>query len=157
MSERDAYEVLQVTATAHQLVVKAAYRTLAALYHPDNDSMPGATRRMAELNDAYAKVRTLDRRQLYDRSVAILTKNQPSPAQGTWTPPSGGSARTRPSNSVVEFGRYDGWTVAALAQHDPDYLRWLARHSSGLRFRREIEELLGPPAKEPVPARGKRR
>jgi len=35
-----------------------------------------------------------------------------------------------------------GWSLAALARHDPDYLRWLSRHSSGLRFRDEIQRLL---------------
>ncbi|MDP9271420.1 MAG: hypothetical protein M3P14_10700 [Chloroflexota bacterium] len=32
----------------------AAYRVLAALYHPDRNGSAASTRRMAELNDAYA-------------------------------------------------------------------------------------------------------
>ena len=43
---------------------------------------------------------------------------------------------------VVDFGRYAGWTVPDIARHDPDYLRWLARHSSGIRFREAIARAL---------------
>lgn len=41
--------------TNFQVVVQAAYRALAALYHPDSDQSAASTRRMAELNDAYAQ------------------------------------------------------------------------------------------------------
>jgi len=30
-----------------------------------------------------------------------------------------------------------------LAKQDPDYLRWLSRHSSGIAFRTEIYQILG--------------
>jgi hypothetical protein len=43
---------------------------------------------------------------------------------------------------VLDFGRYAGWSLKALARHDPDYLRWLVRHSSGVRYRAEIRELI---------------
>jgi len=33
-------------------------------------------------------------------------------------------------------------TVPDIARHDPDYLRWLARHSSGIRFREAIARAL---------------
>jgi hypothetical protein len=48
-----------------------------------------------------------------------------------------------PSGSVLDFGRYAGWSIGQLARFDPDYLRWLCRHSSGIRFRAEIEARLG--------------
>jgi hypothetical protein len=44
--------------------------------------------------------------------------------------------------SVLDFGRYQGWTIADLARRDPDYLRWLSRHSSGIRFRSAIADAL---------------
>ena len=69
MNERDVYEVLQVHPAAHQLVIQAAYRVLASMYHPDRDPSGAATRKMAELNSAYAKVRTLDLRDAYDRAL----------------------------------------------------------------------------------------
>jgi uncharacterized protein (DUF3820 family) len=43
---------------------------------------------------------------------------------------------------VLDFGRYSGWTLRDLVRQDPDYLRWLARHSSGFRYRSEIHELI---------------
>ena len=44
----------------------------------------------------------------------------------------------------IDFGHYAGQTIAELAERDPDYLRWLARHPSGARYRAEIEKVLGP-------------
>jgi len=49
----------------------------------------------------------------------------------------------------LDFGRYEGWSLYDLAKRDPAYLRWLARHSSGLRFRREISRVLGEPLEDP--------
>lgn len=156
MSDRDAYEVLQVDPRAHQLVIQAAYRVLAALYHPDRDSSPTATRRMAELNQAYAKVRTVELRELYDRErkhrhtapAAVVTPYQPS-AQTRRDVPRGAD--------VLDFGRYAGMTIRQIARLDPDYLRWLSRHSSGARFREQIKVALregtGPTMHERVRGR----
>ncbi len=47
-----------------------------------------------------------------------------------------------PPSSKLDFGRYAGWSLRDLSRHDPDYLRWLSRHSSGLRYRHEIQRLL---------------
>jgi hypothetical protein len=44
---------------------------------------------------------------------------------------------------LLDFGQYAGWRIAEVADHDPRYLVWLSRHSSGVRFRRAIEEVLG--------------
>lgn len=44
----------------------------------------------------------------------------------------------------LDFGHYAGHTIEELSEMDPDYLRWLARHPSGARYRREIERVLGP-------------
>jgi hypothetical protein len=90
---------------------------------------------MAALNAAYEAVRTPDRRQAYDatRKQQAFTVVPPSPATG---------ARTRRNPDEIDFGRYQGWTIAQLAREDPDYLRWLSRHSSGIRYRQGIEEAL---------------
>ncbi|MEP6681486.1 MAG: DnaJ domain-containing protein [Chloroflexota bacterium] len=160
-TERNAYVVLQVRADAHPLVVQAAYRVLAAIYHPDREDSQTSTRRMAELNDAYAKVRTPERRELYDReqkpreaapAPVVVTPYEPVRSQRGKDGDAG--------NQFLDFGRYKGWSIAQLAQRDPDYLRWLSRHSSGIRYRRPIEEALrkvpvGPTASERV--RGRRR
>lgn len=43
---------------------------------------------------------------------------------------------------ILDFGRYAGWSIADLARQDPDYLQWLSRHSSGIRYRTEIAKVL---------------
>jgi len=144
--ERDAYEVMQVHPGAHPLVVEAAYRVLASIYQSDGAEASASRQLMAELDDAYASLRTPERRALYDQQrirrevmeAALATPYHPFAAQ---SPPGGDAA-----SGVVDFGRYQGWTIVQLAQHDPDYLRWLSRHSSGIRYRRQIEEALRTPS-----------
>lgn len=51
---------------------------------------------------------------------------------------------------IIDFGHHAGRTIAELVTIDPDYLRWLARHPSGVRYRAEIERVL----KEAVPRAG---
>jgi len=55
-----------------------------------------------------------------------------APAQGSFNP------------GLIDFGHYAGQSIEELAERDPDYLRWLARHPSGARYRAEIERVLGP-------------
>lgn len=44
--------------------------------------------------------------------------------------------------TILDFGHHAGRTIAELATSDPDYLRWLARHPSGFRYRAEIARVL---------------
>jgi 3-dehydroquinate synthetase len=44
---------------------------------------------------------------------------------------------------VIDFGHYAGHAIAELANSDPDYLHWLARHPAGARYRAEISRVLG--------------
>ena len=98
---------------------------------------------MAELNDAYAQLRSADRRAVYDRLRAPAPPTHKERAQPQHKP--AGARREGGKKGVLDFGRYVGWSVADLAREDPDYLRWLSRHSSGIRYRREIAELLDVP------------
>jgi DnaJ-class molecular chaperone len=140
MAQRDAYEVLQVHPKADQRIVQAAYRILAAEYHPDRDGSPLADRRMAELNAAYALVRTSDLREAYDKQrehqqlAAASTPNVPAYASRV------GSENS--AAATLDFGRYAGWTIDQLARHDPEYLRWLSRQSSGVHHRQRIAAAL---------------
>jgi hypothetical protein len=45
--------------------------------------------------------------------------------------------------TVVDFGHYAGRRLEELAESDPAYLYWLARHPSGARYRAEIARVLG--------------
>jgi curved DNA-binding protein CbpA len=168
--EPDAYRILQVHPQAHEAVIQAAYRALARLYHPDT-SQPN-DKRMSNLNRAYDLVRDAEARRRYDAGLAagtIAARQAVGPgtaaaavSQPPRTATAGAFSRHRPvvdsDTRTIDFGRYTGWSLRDLARTDPDYLRWLRRHSSGLRFRAEIDRLL-PPEHEPeeVGARSARR
>ena len=141
MGVTDPYKVLQVMPNAEQEVLRAAFRALALKYHPDHDSSARGARRMIELNEAYAMVRDADARAQLDRSRLRKYDYDSTPAGNgeatTPAPPRAASAGTQ-----LDQGRYAGWTLRDIAAHDPDYLRWLSRHSSGLRYRSEIARLL---------------
>lgn len=136
-----AYDVLHVRADAHPEVIKAAYRALARLSHPDLHREPGAVQRMAALNRAYEQVRSAEHRVAYDAELERRAgPAQASPSQSPREPM--GPPPDTSGSASLDFGRYAGWSIAQLARHDPDYLRWLSRHSSGIRYRREIHDEL---------------
>ena len=56
--------------------------------------------------------------------------------------PVGPGAASSFDASRVDFGHHAGRTIEELASLDPDYLRWLARHPSGVRYRAEIARVL---------------
>jgi curved DNA-binding protein CbpA len=139
----DPYKVLQVDPTAEPEVIRAAYRALALKYHPDVST--GSQDRMAALNHAWGILRDADTRAAYDRARAEAQRQPevrqpevsyemraPMPA----TPPG------KPSGSVLDFGRYAGWSLGQIATADPVYLEWLARTPIGRTFHREINGLL---------------
>ena len=137
MEQIDPYRILQVVPTAEQEVINAAFRALALKYHPDRDATTLAQRRMLELNAAYALVR-----DELTRTAGIARNVPRRPAtrrRGRVPPP----PRSDAAGTRISFGRYAGWTLRDLARHDPEYLRWLSRHSSGIAYRTEIDQILG--------------
>jgi curved DNA-binding protein CbpA len=135
----DPYAILQVLPTADQVVINAAFKALALKYHPDRDATRRAAEKMAELNRAFAILRDEKGRAAFDRSrratiagISVATAARPAGAP----PPTSGQG------SVLNFGRYTGWGLRDLARHDPDYVLWLSRHSSGIRYRTEIYGIL---------------
>jgi len=137
---RDPYQVLQVDQHAELIVIKAAYRALARRYHADGEAPD--FERMAELNLAYNILRdpagraALDQERATARTRAVpIAPAEPRPEPG-WSRPA--AAATAGSSAVLDFGRYAGWSITDLARRDPDYLRWLSRHSSGIRYRSAI-------------------
>ena len=57
--------------------------------------------------------------------------------QGAAGPPPG-----NPSGSVMNFGRYDGWSLGEIARADIEYLEWLDRMPIGRPYRDEIDAIL---------------
>jgi curved DNA-binding protein CbpA len=75
MPSKNPFAVLEVPADASEDAIKAAWRRLARLHHPDVTSGDQtverrATRRMAEINAAYHELRDPDRRRLYRDEAA---------------------------------------------------------------------------------------
>ncbi len=74
-SEIDYYRILGVLDDAEDIVIRAAYRALAQRYHPDRwqGDAGEATRRMAQINEAYAVLSDAVKRAAYD---STRDKNQ---------------------------------------------------------------------------------
>ncbi len=139
----DFYRVLQVDPRAEPEVVRAAYRTLATKYHPD--MIGGSVDRMVALNQAWSVIGDQAARAAYDRGREVLPPVAPAaaarPAEPVWAQ-SAGRPPGPPSGTVLDFGRYAGWSFGQIARHDPDFLEWLARAPIGRAFRAEIETIL---------------
>ncbi len=160
----DLYEVLQVSPSADPEVVLAAYRTLARKHHPDAG---GDGRTMAALNAAWHILGHSDLRHAYDleraRASARARRPGTTPASGNDGSPEQAHRPPPGTGTVLDFGRYAGWSIGSLAKSDPDYLEWLTRTSIGRSYKREVDaalaaqaraaELLRPPV-DPRSARG---
>ena len=48
----------------------------------------------------------------------------------------------RPSGTVLNFGRYAGWSLGEVARSDIEYIEWLDRAPIGRNYRQEIDEIL---------------
>ena len=149
----DPYRVLQVLPDAEPEVIQAAYRALARKHHPD---MGGSQLEMATLNAAWETLRDERERARYDRqrkaAPAPVAKPEMTHAEpsgvGQWpsaSAPSPRPASTRArSGTVLDYGRYAGFSLGELAVQDRNYLEWLARTPMGRRLQQEIDALLTP-------------
>ena len=57
--------------------------------------------------------------------------------EGAAGPPPG-----HPSGTVLNFGRYAGWSLGEIARYDLEYLEWLDRMAIGRAYRDEVDGLL---------------
>ena len=48
----------------------------------------------------------------------------------------------RPSGTVLNFGRYAGWSLGEVARHDIEYIEWLDRAPIGRNYRSELDQIL---------------
>ena len=158
----DLYKVLQVDPEAEREVIRAAYRTLALKHHRDLSA--GSHDRMAALNHAWGILRSVSARAAYDQARAeaqrtpevqrkpgVPKPEQPKPvASDEIRAPLPATPPGTPSGSVLDFGRYAGWSLGQIATADPVYLEWLARTPIGRSFNREIHALLATRAAAPT-------
>jgi curved DNA-binding protein CbpA len=137
------YVALNVAPDADRAEIRAAFRAMARRYHPD---VGGDALRMQSVIEAWAVLGRSDRRAAYDLELSIErgTPRRPLAAAASRRK-SGASTPERATTTVggnppraadvVDYGRYAGWTISALAQHDPEYLEWLARSQGGRAWR----------------------
>jgi curved DNA-binding protein CbpA len=178
LPERDLYKVLQVDPGADPDVIAAAYQVLSAKLDPGKKKIGQAEEmRLAELYGAFATLHNPVARRAYDEErrpeiVAVgpghdgafrrigggLTERvEAGPTRAAASAPPG-PVRASLNGATgdlltIQFGRYAGWSLGALVHEDPDYLRWLSRHSSGIRYRGAILRLLAEQEAPRVPQR----
>lgn len=71
-----------------------------------------------------------------------MDRSQDEPGATSERVPVGPGAASSFDPTVLDFGHYAGRSIEELASVDPEYLRWLARHPSGYRYRTEIARVL---------------
>lgn len=140
------YKVLMLAEIADQEIISTVYRKLAQRYHPDVDPSPEAAQRMAAINDAYQVLRDPEKRRSYDEWLASRRDRRSSdrlvrPASEVAVG-AAGPAVGPPSGTLLDFGRYSGWTLGQIKRRDPEFLEWLMRAPAGRMYRAEIEALL---------------
>ena len=141
------YKMLMLAEIADQEIISVVYRKLAQRYHPDVDSGPEAARRMAEINEAYNTLRDPEKRRKYDEWLASRRDRRASDRlikrQGDVPYGAAGAPTGPPQGSLIDFGRYSGWTLGQIKRADPEFLEWLMRVPAGRQYRDEIGAMLG--------------
>ncbi|HEX7473008.1 MAG TPA: J domain-containing protein [Candidatus Limnocylindrales bacterium] len=146
----DYYRTLQVDPIAEFAVIRAAHRALAAEHHPD---VGGLESDMAALNVAWSVLSDPKKRSAYDHDRRLRQ-------DGARYCPDASVPAAHHVGSIIDYGRYAGWSIPEIAQSDSDYLEWLVRTPNGRRYRNEIIDVLGGPScstatLEPPPRTGR--
>jgi curved DNA-binding protein CbpA len=153
--------VLQVDPDADADVIAAAYEVLTGKLNPRTDLTGVHEVRLAQLNRAYHTLRDRVARRAYDveRSTELVAMG-PGETVPDYQRLAGGPLTERVqaglngehvASLTIGFGRYAGWSLGAIAHQDPEYLRWLSRHSSGIRYRSAILRLLAEQEEQRAP------
>lgn len=162
----DLYRILQVDPAANPLVVQAAYRALAQIFHPD---VFGDEDEMKKINAAWEVLGDPRRRREYDieragrhpgavdrhsmtaeRAAASSHAQRPNSSPADVNAAGGtprnddhaGPPQGTPFGPVLRFGRYDGWTLGQVARIDRPWLEWLRRSPAGRGLKDEIDAVL---------------
>jgi curved DNA-binding protein CbpA len=127
----DHYSTLGVARFADPLTIRSAYRALARRSHPDAG---GDAQTMVRLNSAWDVLSQPSRRASYDEELRnwerATAERAPTPRQA------------RNGHTILDFGRYEGWSLLDIGAVDDDYLVWLARTPTGRSLRAEIARIL---------------
>lgn len=86
MAKRDYYEILGVSRSAGDAELKAAYRKLARQLHPDVNKEPDASKKFAEVQEAYDVLSDSAKRKQYDTfGTAEAFRTGPGGTPPGWT------------------------------------------------------------------------
>ena len=154
----DYYRVLQVDPAANPLVVQAAYRALAQIFHPD---VFGDEDEMKKINAAWEVLGDPRRRREYDMERAgrhpgvaghaaapspSATHARPAASAASSAAPRSddhaGPPQGTPFGPTIQLGRYAGWTLGQVARVDRPWLEWLRRSPAGRGLKDEIDAVL---------------
>ncbi len=80
----DYYAILQVHPNAEKGVIDAAYRKLAAKYHPDVSHSPDTVEKMKQVNAAYEVLSNPVKRAAYDANRGVTPSPQAPSYAATW-------------------------------------------------------------------------
>lgn len=140
------YRQLMLDPSADGEIINVVYRRLARRFHPDIDASPAAAVRMREINAAREVLSDPVRRAKYDAELAEQRDRRTSDKlirrQGEVPYGDAGVPVGPPTGSLLEFGRYSGWTLGQIRRRDPDFLEWLMKVPGGRQYREEIRFLL---------------
>jgi hypothetical protein len=165
-TQSNHYQVLMLDPEVDGDILATVYRRLVQrhlLALAEGGSTVGD---LQAIEQAYAVLRDPYRRARYDAELAgrgphssapvaqtavavvpVMARRAPAPVMtGQALSVTVRSTRTRPAGqvSVLDFGRYAGWSLRQLAAHDPDYLEWLLRAPGGRQYHAEIMAILQP-------------
>ncbi len=158
-TQMNHYQALLLDPGVDQDILVTVYRRLIQRHGSPAPGDDAAVKRLQAIEQAYTVLRDPYRRARYDADLAagrageaqtLVVDSSPGVVRdGTGRavlpvakhPASG--ARTVPV-SVLDFGRYAGWSLRRLAAHDPNYLEWLLRAPGGRQYHAEITALLRP-------------
>jgi curved DNA-binding protein CbpA len=148
------YQVLMVDPGIDDDLLTTVYRRLVGRLPATYDGSVPARDRLRAIEEAYAVLRDPSRRRRYDvelgigvdrgasavtARVAAVIPVVPRPAV---TVTQHAAATTTVRTSVLDFGRYAGWSLRQIAMRDPDYLEWLRRTPGGRQYQAEIATIL---------------
>lgn len=88
---KDFYAILEVQATATQEEIIVAYKKKIKQYHPDLNKAVDALEKTKEINEAYATLSNVEKRQMYDAKRNPFDRTPQGFPQGvrvTYTPQS---------------------------------------------------------------------
>ena len=105
----DYYSILEISNTATQLEIKAAYRSLAKLHHPDkHGGNPEKDRLFKQINEAYSVLSHTDTKFAYDKQFFYQGERETESYQPSRRPPPYYAPQRQPYHYAPRQSSYAG-------------------------------------------------